>query len=171
MSDLISQLPERVLETAVRHVGQLNAELKAAQRLTNEGGLIGYTIDTDNAWDRTETVTAADTTQLTFVVTFTTDQSQLISVAQLYLDIRANGTGDSNKFTYLNGTYAGTIFAGVFGWSDGTSFIYKGNESSTFGTDEHTWTIHFFYKGTITYYMKPTIRASCGGTVSIARTL
>lgn len=171
MSDLISQLPERGLETALRNVEQLNAELKSAQRLSNEGGLIGYTIATANTWDRTETVTAADITQLTFVVTFTTDQTQQYSVAQLYFDIRANGTGDSNKLTYLNGTYAGVTFAGGVGWSDGTNVIYRGDEVWTFGSTTHTWTLHFFYKGTITYYIKPTIRSSCGGTVSLVRTL
>lgn len=171
MSDLISQLPQRGLQAALRHVDQLNAELKSAQRLSNEGGLVGYTIATTNTWDRTETVTAADTTQMTFLVTFTTDRSQQFSFAQLYFDIRANGTGQSNKLTSLNGTYAGVIFAGGVGWSDGTNVIYQGDEFSTFSTEEHTWTLYFFYKGTITYYIKPSVRASCGGTVSIARTL
>ncbi|WP_437770607.1 hypothetical protein [Arthrobacter sp. KNU40] len=173
MGDLISLLPERGLETALRQVQQKNSEFKAAQRISGASGQLNYEISSTNTWDRTETVTAAVTTQMTLVVTMPCDGTQDWPEALLSLDIRANGTADANKFTYLNGMYAGTTYAGALGWSDGTNRITHGNMTRAYNpnTKTFTWTMDFFYKGTITYYAKATIRSSCGGNMTLMRTL
>lgn len=173
MAGVINQLPERALLNAIRRTRQLGLELKAAQRMSGDSNQLNYEIQTTNTWDRTETVTAAATTQMTLVVTMTCDGTQDWPEALLYLDMRANGTADVNKFVYLNGTYAGTTYAGALGWSDGTNRITHGNMTRNFdnGLVVFTWTMEFFYKGTITYYAKPVIRASCGGTMALTRTL
>lgn len=169
----INQLPEMALINGIRQADQLVSEQKSAQRISGASGQLNYTIASEDTWDRTETVTAATTTQMTLVATLVCDGTQDWPEALLYLDIRANGTGESNKFIYLNGTYAGTTYAGALGWSDGTNRITHGDMTRNFNnsTKVFTWTMDFFYKGTITYYAKATIRSSCSGTMTLTRTL
>ncbi|MEW1950662.1 hypothetical protein AB0280_15535 [Pseudarthrobacter sp902506025] len=173
MDSLISQLPERQLINGIRQAEQIGAELKAAKRMSGASGQLNYTLQSANTWDRTETVSAGSITQMTLVVTMTCDQTQPWPEALLYMDMRANGTADANKFSYLNGTYAGTTYSGALGWSDGTSVITSGGMTRNFSNLSviFTWTMDFFYKGTITYYAKPVIRSSCGGTMTLTRTL
>lgn len=172
MSDLIRQLPERGLETALRDISSLNSELKSAQRLSSLGGQVSYTLQTANTWDLTETLpTVSDLTIITLRVTLVYDGSQAIPFEQLYLDVRANGTGESNRFVYLNGTYAGVIVVGLQGWTDNTNLIVNTQTTTTFqlSTITRIWNVDFQYKGSVTYYAKASVQASSNGTLTVAR--
>lgn len=174
MSDLISHLPERGLEAALRQIEQKNGELKAAQRISGVSGQINYTLSSSNTWDITQTVTAADWTQLEFTATLNGDGTQDWPEALAYLDFRANGTGDSNKLAYLNGTYAGTTLTGFApAWSDGTNVIIHNGTDRTYESAPRTftWEMRFQFKGTITYYTKIVLRSSCSGSGTFSRTL
>lgn len=173
MAGTLNQLPEMALLNGIRMARQLGSEFKSAQQISGASGQLNYTLKSENTWDRTETVTAASSTQMTLEVTMTCDKTQPWPEALLYLDIRANGTGDANKFTYLIGTYGGTTYNGALGWTDGTNVITSGTMNRNFdnATVIFVWTVNFFYTGTITYYAKPVIRASCGGTMTLTRTL
>jgi hypothetical protein len=173
MDKVINQRPEMALMNGIRQARQLASEQKGAQRTSGASGQLNYTLQSVDTWDRTETVTAATSTQMTLQVTMTCDKTQPWPEALLYLDIRANGTGDSNKFSYLIGTFAGQSLNGSYGWTDNTNIITSGSMNRNFNNLGviFTWTVNFFYKGTITYYVKPVIRASCGGTLALTRTL
>lgn len=174
MSDLISQLPERGLEAALRRLDQGSSELKSAQRISGVSGQINYTLSSSNTWDITQTVTAADWTQLEFTATLVCDGTQDWPEALAYLDVRANGTGDSNKLTYLNGTYAGTTLTGFApAWSDGTNILIHNGTNRTYDSSPRTftWEMRFQFKGTITYRTKIVLRSSCPGTGTFSRTL
>lgn len=173
MNGVINQLPEMALVNAIRRARQVGSELKSAQRMSGASNQLNYTIESANTWDLIQTVSAASTKQMTLKVTMTCDGTQPWPEALLYLDVRANGTGESNKLSYLMGTIGGQTFNGEYGWTDGTNLITSGSINRAFsnGPVVFEWTINLFYKGTITYRAKPVIRATCGGTMTIERTL
>lgn len=173
MSELMGQLPERGLETALRGVEQTSREFKSAQRASSASGQMNYTIESSNAWDRTETISQGALSLMTLVVTMNTDRSQDWPEALMYMDIRANGTGNTNKFYYLTNMPNGSFYYAMYGWTDGTNVLAYAKQVRNYNKASgiFTWTIDFRYSGTITYYIKPVIRATCGGTISITRTV
>ncbi|MDR6794889.1 hypothetical protein J2X12_004326 [Pseudarthrobacter oxydans] len=173
MSDLISQLPERGLETALRQVDQKNSEFKAAQRISGASGQLNYTGQSANPWDITQTITGGGMTKITLTTTMTCDGSQDWPEANLYMDVRAGGTGDANKFSYLTSVAGGSFYYAMLGWTDGTNIIGYGGRSRLYDATlkKFTWTVDFYYSGTITYYAKIALRSTCPGAATFARTL
>ncbi len=171
MDGVTTALPEQALVRRVRRAANLNRELKAAQRMSGASGQLSYEIATTNTWDLTQALpNKTSQTLLTFEVTVTTDGTQQWPEVRLYLDVRAGGTGPSNKFTYLNGSYAGYLFAAKLGWSSGGNLMTTGSQTRTMTGNQHKWIVNLYYQGSFTYYLKATARASCGGTISVVRT-
>ena len=162
MSEFVRTAPEFGLVQAIKDATNLSHELKGAKRLSGASGQLNYTGQSGNTWDITQTVTNANWTTLELTATLTGDGTQDWFEAQAYLDIRANGTADANRFSYLNGTYVGTTFAGGYGWTDGTNIITHGGVTRNYNsvTKKFTWVMTFTFKGTITYYTKIVIRSS-----------
>lgn len=171
----VSQLPERQLVVGIRTADRVGSELKAAQKITGASGQLNYSGQSPNAWDLSQTLTGGSTTKITFTVTFTCDGSQDWPEAILYMDMRANGTADANKFTYLTSVPNGSFYYAMLGWSDSTSaniLAYAGrNRTYNSASKVFTWTVDFYYTGTITYYTKIVLRSTCPGSVSLSRTL
>lgn len=173
MSELIRQLPERGLETALQQIGEKSSEFKAAQRISGASGQLNYTGETANPWDITQTISGGGMTKITFTVTMTCDGSQDWPEAILYMDMRAGGTGDANKFSYLTGVPGGSFYYAMLGWTDGTNIIGYGGRARTYSSvlKRFTWTVDFYYSGTITYYSKIVLRSTCPGAATFTRTL
>src|SRR5690242_2321964 len=119
MDKLINQLPERGLINGIRQADQLVSEQKSAQRISGASGQLNYAISSANTWDVTDTLpNVTSSTNIQFLVTFTPDGTQDWPEAVLFVDVRINGTDDTHKLQWLNGTYGGVTYVGAFGWSD-----------------------------------------------------
>lgn len=171
----VSQLPERQLVVGIRTADRVGSELKAAQKISGASGQLNYSGQSSSPWDLSQTLTGGSTTKITFTITFTGDGSQDWPEAVLYMDMRANGTADANKFTYMTNVANGSFYYAMLGWNDGTPgniIGYAGRNRTYDSTSKaFTWTVDFYYTGTITYSTKIVLRTTCPGSVSLSRTL
>ena len=175
MSNLIRQIPELELVARIKDASNLSNQLKAARRMSGASGQLNYSGQSGNDWDITQTITGGSMTKITFTVTMACDGSQDWPEAILYMDMRANGTADANRFTYLTSVPNGSFYYAMLGWTDATNanIIAYGGRNRTYNsvTKTFTWTVDFYYSGTITYSTKIVLRSTCPGAVSLARTI
>lgn len=166
-------LPENQLVRSLRQAGRLGQELKARQRLSSVGGQLNYLVETDDTWDLIEAVTYNPMNPfIQLRITYTGDGTQKFPAVQPYIDLRINGTADSNKVRYLNEP----PFSGALGWVDegvttGATLAGGLRPDPAYFEDEDVqrWTLLIQTYGDITCYAKVQAMASCDGTVEIER--
>ena len=163
-------LQSKGFERSIRDSSRTAQEFKARQRASGASGQIGYLVESDQEWDRIETLPT--TAQYAYrpvelTLTFTGDPQRPWPIVIPATDIRFNGTGDGNRiFQDANGNYM---------WKVNNDNIVTMSTIDVIFPESLEDPLHvkfqvlFYYTGTITYYVKARAQASSRGTWSIDR--
>lgn len=169
MSDALSRLPGRAVETALRTMAVVAQEIKAPQRKSGLSGIRGYPVVSANTWDASGSMGASGIgASYKFLVTLTGNGDQEWPVAVPSVDVFLNGTAESNRVP------ADVLAGGRILLVDANTTI----DFDNFGTIDPEaldtenvlrWIISGWIYGSLTYYLKARINSSCPGTVTITR--
>ncbi|MFJ6416465.1 hypothetical protein [Paeniglutamicibacter sp. NPDC091659] len=175
MDKSTGSLIENVFEQRIRASDRINQEFKATQITSGASGVLAYQAENPVEWDRTETLPYVDPTGAGFgdvelTITFTGDGTQEFPFVFPATDIRFNGTDEASKPVFREGGWWWK-----FGnWTGERVQIqhYDRPQLETM-TDAHVtkWVIRFYYWGNVSYRVKLGARGTCGGTISVARTM
>lgn len=172
MDKPIDSLITNTFERRMREASRIAREFKAPQVTSGASGQLGYAIENNVTWDRTETLPNIDpnnppyTGTADYVVTFTSDGSQQNPIAIPFTDIRVNGTGDGNVVKY-RWNYSAFVYG-----DPPTVWVFVYDEyiaDSVMDETQTRWLIKVVYNGNPTLRFKLKARASSPGSLSIAR--
>lgn len=173
MNPNLQNLPQNKLVTAIKQASQTALELKSRQRMSGASNQLSYRVETNNTWDIVQALPTGTSVNdpLLFTVTFNADGSQENPVAVPIFDIRVNGTGESNKLTFINNEFG--FGAPGYQTANGKVFFYASAPDLTHLTNPYLrrWGVPGSRQMTTseawTLYIKATVIASCPGTLSV----
>lgn len=162
---LINQLNETLRQLQI----DFN-EIKNRQPTSGKSGVLGYTSQTNNTWDKSGTLQSPEPNfglSIGFEITYTADGSQPYPIVNPFADLQFRSASDP---TWRTMEYNA---AGWLSWTDNngasataTNYLrevegFEGNQLVT------KWTMYISYFGSLEYRLKAFTRGSSRGNIAV----
>jgi hypothetical protein len=148
-------------------------EIKNRQPTSGRSGVLGYLSQTNDTWDKTETLSSPALNyglSAEFEITYVADGSQNYPIVNPFAEVLFSS---AIQPTPTKAEYHPQ--SGFLQWTDGTNSAQfnafldpvTGNAASA---NTYKWRVSFSYFGTITYFLKAFTRGTSRGTITVVRT-